>query len=232
MAGEEARQICGNCGAPNDPDAAICIVCGAVLSAYGQQQQADAFTTSTTPSPVTPTTTPAPSGPPSTAGDWRSMFESRTGRQSSVPESPPNLDRRSETPIAATTTTPAPVSRPQASPAPTTTRPPSTTPAPARQPERTRTPPEPTQPNPAQVRPAPWERPRADSRFNRRRPQTMVAIGLFLLLMGCVLSIILAAVGASDVAIAFTFLCLTPLGFVAIVAAIVIAISRREGRGR
>lgn len=60
----------------------------------------------------------------------------------------------------------------------------------------------------------------------------MVAIGLFLLLMGCVLSIILAAVGASDVAIAFTFLCLTPLGFVAIVAAIVIAISRREGRGR
>jgi hypothetical protein len=35
----------------------------------------------------------------------------------------------------------------------------------------------------------------------------------------------------SDVAVGLVFLCLTPLGLIAIVAAVVVAISRKEGRG-
>jgi len=232
MSSEATRQICGNCGAPNDPDAVICIVCGAVLSAYAQSQPA-ATTTTTTPPPAT--TTAAPSRPSSPATDWRSMFETKPGRTTSIPAPPTDLDLdyREEPPITTTTSTTTTSAPPP--PRPNRTQPttiaPSTTPPPVRAPEPANTRAETAPPKPAPARPAPWQRPRSDPRFNRRRPQTMVGIGVFLLLMGCVVSVILSAVGASDLAVGLAFLCLSPLGFIAIVAAIVISISRKEGRG-
>jgi hypothetical protein len=59
----------------------------------------------------------------------------------------------------------------------------------------------------------------------------MVGVGVILLLLSCILPVFLALVGVSDVAVGFTFICLFPLGLIAIVTAIVISISRREGRG-
>ena len=226
MSSEATRQICGNCGAPNDPDAVICVVCGAVLSAYAQSQPA-AATTTTTPPPAT--TTPLPSSPSSPAGDWRSMFETKPGRTTSIPAPPTDLGYREEPPITTTTSTTT-TSAPRPARTQPTTIAPSTTPPPVRVPEAANARAETVPPKPAPARPAPWQRSRSDPRFNRRRPQTMVGIGVSLLLIGCVGSVILAAVDASDLAI-LTFLCLSPLGFMAIVAAIVISISRKEGRG-
>lgn len=222
MAEEATRQICGNCGAPNDPGAVICTVCGAVLSAYAQPQTpVPSPPTTTTLAPIA-TTTPAPVS--ATGNDWRSMFDTKT-----KPPQDLDFDDRDERPAPTTT----PVPRRVTTTPPPTTPPPTTTPAPVRpqaqaRPAAPRT--ETTTPRPARARPAPWERPKADPRFNRRRPQGMIAIGLLLLLLGCFVTGILAAVGADEAAI-LVFLCLTSIGFIAIVAAIVIWISRKEGRG-
>ena len=77
MAVDSTRQICGNCGAFNDPDAVVCVVCGALLAAYATPPEPSPIE----PAPTTTTTRPPPVRPPTNdqqptpATDERTLFE-------------------------------------------------------------------------------------------------------------------------------------------------------------
>jgi hypothetical protein len=58
----------------------------------------------------------------------------------------------------------------------------------------------------------------------------MVGVGAILLVLSCILPVFLALVGGSDLTVGLAFLCLFPLALIAMVTAIVISISRKEGR--
>ncbi len=249
MTSDSTRPICSNCGAPNEPGASTCIVCGAELPAT-VATTTTTTTTSTTPRPVfSPATTPP-------GGDWRTIFESSLNR-TGIPEPPPELERDLHEGVAAAEipppppiiTTPPPIFT---TPATVTTPAPGTTPAPVVTTTRAPVMPPPpliqtvappvqapptvstttTRPPKAQPpsRPKPPGKPGADSRFNRRRPQSIIMTGVTVMIVGCLLTFILALVNVNSTVVVLVFLCAMPIGFIAIVSGIVVSISRKEGR--
>jgi hypothetical protein len=249
MAVDSTRQICGNCGALNAPDAVVCVVCGALLAAYAAPPEPEPIeptrstTTTTTTTSTTPRPTPSDRQPATTGTDWRGMFESTPGRLTGTTNPLQDLERnfRDDLPQSKATPNQAPEAKPDERTQRLRERPAVETPAP------TTTPP-PVQPQKqeafpgqqrrikeargraARVQPS-NNRPGTVQRFNRRRPQSMITGGVIVLLLGCVVTVFLSSAGASDVLVAGAFLCLMPLGFIAIVAGIVISVSRKEGRG-
>lgn len=236
MAVDSTRQICGNCGAPNDAGAVVCVVCGALLSAYAPQAEPESIAPAPETTTTTTTTTPRPTNgdrKPTPSTDWRGMFETRPGRLLGSADPLRDLERdfRDNLPQSKATANQSPEAKPDertrprpAPEIPTTTSPPPQRPQPTAQQPRV------SKPKRARAQ-AVNTRPGVDPRFNRRRPQSIIGAGVFFLLMGCIVAVILSAAGAGDVPVALAFLCLSPLGFIAIVAGIVISISRKEGRG-
>jgi hypothetical protein len=248
MAVDSTRQICGNCGALNDPDAVICVVCGALLAAYAASPEPDAVepipspTTTTTTTTTTPRPTTNDRTPTTSAGtDWRGMFESKPGRLSGTANPLQDLERsfRDDLPQSKATANQAPEAKPDER----TQRPrersvvetPPAASSPFEKPKQEVFPGQQRRIKEARGRAARVQtsnkRPGVDPRFNQRRPQSVITAGAAMLLLGCVLTVIFTAVGASDVLIGGVFLCLMPLGLIAFVAGIVISVSRKEGRG-
>ncbi|CAN5508172.1 hypothetical protein BH09CHL1_BH09CHL1_23650 [soil metagenome] len=246
MAVDSTRQICGNCGAFNDPDAVVCVVCGALLAAYATPPEPDAVNPTPSTTTTTTTTTPRPTTddlkPTTTsATDWRGMFESTPGRLSGTANPLQNLERnfRDDLPQSKATANQAPEAKPDERTQPRRERPvveaPRTTPPPVETQKQEAFPGQQRRTKEARGRASRAStynnRPGADPRFNRRRPQSIIGLSVFLLILGCLITFILLNADSSDTLVGGVFLCFTSLGLIALVSGIVITVSRKEGRG-
>jgi len=55
--------------------------------------------------------------------------------------------------------------------------------------------------------------------------------GVAIMFLGCIATFVLALANVNSTVVGLVFLCAMPIGFIAIVAGIVVSISRKEGRG-
>jgi hypothetical protein len=245
MAVDSTRQTCGNCGAFNDPDAVVCVVCGALLAAYASPPEPDtAETASTTTTTTTTTTTPRPipgGRTQPTTSDWRGMFDSKSGRISGTPNPLQDLERnfRDDLPQSKATPNQVPEAKPDERTQPRRERPaaeaPRTTPPAVVAQKREAFPEQQRRIKEARGRAAQTQptnkRPGTDPRFNKRRPQSVIGFSVFLLILGCLITAVLLSADSSDTLVGGVFLCFTSIGLIALVAGIVISVSRKEGRG-
>jgi hypothetical protein len=73
---------------------------------------------------------------------------------------------------------------------------------------------------------------RFDRGIGNRSPQEFVLLGIMILFSGCIVSVVLSAIGASDSTVGLLFICAGPLGLIVLVIGIILAVARREGRQR
>jgi hypothetical protein len=55
--------------------------------------------------------------------------------------------------------------------------------------------------------------------------------GVLVMFFGCIATFVLALANVNSTVVGLVFLCSMPIGFIGIVAGVVVAISRKEGRG-
>ena len=194
-----------------------------------------------------------PGKPTEKSSDWRDLFSHAPGADEPAPSFdalpaapaiplPPEsaISGIDEITAATEDESPEPADQPDIEPVA-----PVATPAPAAEPAASptvavRPQPEPSRPK-ARAYPVPptQEPPSFDSRMVRfdrgistRSPQKLILYGILIFVLGCVLAMILSALGASDSLVGLLFICAGPIGLIVAVIGIILAVARREGRQR
>lgn len=73
---------------------------------------------------------------------------------------------------------------------------------------------------------------RFDRGMQNRSPQSLILYGIMIFVIGCILALVLSALGSSDTLVGLLIFCAGPLGFIVVVIGIILAVARREGRQR